>query len=394
METEKPAVQSASKTAAFVQSLHLCDSFAASLDPENHSSVPDDWLVAVSDVVSSRKAIAEGKYKSVNMAGVAMISAIMNALGHYDVAYAFGGDGAAVIAAPEDRQEIEKALAQTVSWASLELELELRAAIFSIKEIRKLGSDIKVSAVRISDQVNNFAFSGGGVALAEKHMKMGQNKIEPDPSLGMPDLEGLSCRWSEITPENQKVVSLIVEPLKASENRFQKIASSLIGLIKPPAPLSENPMPAEGPGFSWPPNGLELEARATHGEKSLSSQKRFLYFVTLLAWILDKTKVSIAGFSPTNYRKYTALNTDYRKVQDGLKMTLSLGKRELETVTEFLDEKKKKREIRYGMCIQDKAVLTCFVPTITSDQHFHFLDGAGGGYAQAASNMEQDEVSA
>jgi len=25
---------------------------------------------------------------------------------------------------------------------------------------------------------------------------------------------------------------------------------------------------------------------------------------------------------------------------------------------------------------------------VTSDSHFHFLDGAGGGYAQAAENMK------
>jgi hypothetical protein len=28
------------------------------------------------------------------------------------------------------------------------------------------------------------------------------------------------------------------------------------------------------------------------------------------------------------------------------------------------------------------------VPSVTSDAHFHFLDGAGGGYAQAATNMK------
>ena len=55
---------------------------------------------------------------------------------------------------------------------------------------------------------------------------------------------------------------------------------------------------------------------------------------------------------------------------------------------DFLEKERQAKHLSYGVCVQDSAVLTCYVPSITSDAHFHFLDGAGGGYAQAATNMK------
>ena len=84
-----------SATSKFTRSLPRLERFSSAIPIENYVALPDDWHVAVTDVVSSRKAIAEGRYKAVNMAGVSMISAIMNAIGHQETVYTFGGDGAA-----------------------------------------------------------------------------------------------------------------------------------------------------------------------------------------------------------------------------------------------------------------------------------------------------------
>ena len=90
----------ASATSEFTNSLPRLERFSNAIPIDNYVPLPSDWFVAVTDVVSSRKAIGDGRYKAVNMAGVSMISAIMNALGHQEIVYAFGGDGAAVAFAP------------------------------------------------------------------------------------------------------------------------------------------------------------------------------------------------------------------------------------------------------------------------------------------------------
>ena len=52
-----------------------------------------DWFVGLTDVVGSTDAIKNGKYKSVNMAGTAAISAVINMLSHQNYPFVFGGDG-------------------------------------------------------------------------------------------------------------------------------------------------------------------------------------------------------------------------------------------------------------------------------------------------------------
>ncbi|MER2635881.1 MAG: DUF3095 family protein, partial [Rhizobiaceae bacterium] len=85
------------QTALFTRALPVAGEFQGVLDDGLYRPVPDDWFIAVTDVVSSRKAIAAGQYKAVNMAGVAAISALMNGLGTRDVPYIFGGDGGAIL---------------------------------------------------------------------------------------------------------------------------------------------------------------------------------------------------------------------------------------------------------------------------------------------------------
>ena len=70
--------------------------FGRVMEAEVYESLPADWVLGLSDVVDSRKAIAAGRYKAVNMAGAAVISAVMNALGGRNHPFVFGGDGAAV----------------------------------------------------------------------------------------------------------------------------------------------------------------------------------------------------------------------------------------------------------------------------------------------------------
>ncbi|MEC8195539.1 MAG: DUF3095 family protein, partial [Pseudomonadota bacterium] len=43
--------------------------------------------------------------------------------------------------------------------------------------------------------------------------------------------------------------------------------------------------------------------------------------------------------------------------------------------------------IRYGVHVQDAAMMTCIVPSPVERSHKHFVDGASGGYALAARNM-------
>ncbi|MEZ5801191.1 MAG: DUF3095 family protein [Nitratireductor sp.] len=377
-----------SATEAFSKALEVADDFSSAFDDASFIPVPDDWLIAVSDVVGSRKAIAAGRYKAVNMAGVAMISAVMNALDSRDIPFVFGGDGAALAFAPQERDMIADAMGKTATFASEELDLDLRLAIVPVSKVRADGFDVRVKPVRVSPAVTNFAFNGGGVSHAEKLMKAGEFRIGMAAPGARPDLEGLSCRWTPIREEGRNIVSLIVEPSPTiSAEPFAAIARELVAIGNDGAEQSNRCQ-----GRVRVSNGrlkASIMRHAPAGEKIAVCARRLLYFVTLIAWLLDRTGIRIGGFDPVRYREVTALNTDFRKFQDGLRMTVSLSAEGLSQLTDRLEKLREEKRIRYGICVQESAVLTCYVPSILEDSHMHFLDGAGGGYAEAATNMRE-----
>lgn len=376
-------------TSRFVASLPVARQFREAFDEKAHVPLPDDWIVAVTDVVRSRDQIAKGRYKAVNMAGVAMISAAMNELGFRDMPYVFGGDGAALALAPVEAETFAPVLSRLVIMAEEELDLELRAALVPVARIRADGFDVRIRPVRVSDSIVNYAFSGGGISHAEQLMKRGEYRVAKGPTGARPNLEGLSCRWTPIRAEGRKIVSLIVEPgREVAADSFEKEARQILSLLGMDGD-GGSPIPQGGPGVTWPVEGSELEARATRGAQSLPAMRFKLWLGTLFAFFLFKTGISVGKFDPKRYQEVTGLNTDFRKMQDGLRMTVSLTPPELVRLETFLESRREKGMLRFGISLQDSAVLTCFVPSVMEDGHFHFLDGAGGGYAAAASAMRE-----
>ena len=84
----------------------------------------------------------------------------------------------------------------------------------------------------------------------------------------------------------------------------------------------------------------------------------------------------------------TRLNTDFRKFDDVLRMTVDCDPDTLARAKSILEAAKAAGTIRYGIYEQDAAIMTCIVPSLESDDHLHFLDGADGGYALAAKMMK------
>src|SRR5690242_7339516 len=104
-----------SKTSAtdYYASIPVFRGFARLMDPALYKPLPDDWTVGVADIVESTRAIAEKRYKAVNMAGAAVIAAVTNALEGREFPFVFGGDGASFAVGPQDVAAARDALAAT-----------------------------------------------------------------------------------------------------------------------------------------------------------------------------------------------------------------------------------------------------------------------------------------
>ena len=365
--------------------LPVISDFARVADPGAFVPLPDDWVVGVCDVVDSTSAIAEGRYKAVNLAGAGSISAVANALEGGLEVFAFGGDGAAFAVPPEQAEAAADALARAVMWVRRDLDLELRGGMIPVAEIRAAGFDLRAALWQASPGVRYAMFTGGGLDWAEAELKRGSIRLAPADA--EPDLTGLSCRWGPIVPSQGRILSLIVKPVPGeAEAGFAEIARRVLAVLE--ADGSRNPVPCEGPEASWPSTEtMALNARiAAQGHSRLRRGVGAVLF-TVLAWMVFRLGLRIGGFDPARYRREVAANTDFRKFNDGLMMTVDCTPEAAERVRGILEAAAAAGVVRYGLHLQDEALMTCLVPSALTADHMHFIDGAGGGYASAARQM-------
>ncbi|MBN8978196.1 MAG: DUF3095 family protein, partial [Rhizobiales bacterium] len=96
----------------------------------------------------------------------------------------------------------------------------------------------------------------------------------------------------------------------------------------------------------------------------------------------------VAGFVPRVYLGQAVANSDFRKFDDGLRMVLDCSPELADTLEQRLSAAAATGTVRYGVHRQDAAMMTCFTPSALRADHLHFIDGARGGYAVAATALK------
>ena len=371
----------------FYGSIAVFRGFGRLMDPVLYSPLPDDWSIGVADIVESTKAIAQARYKAVNMAGAAVIASVTNALEGREFPFVFGGDGASFAVSDADVARAREALAATATWVKGDLNLEMRVALIPISDIRARGLDVRVARFAPSPNVSYAMFSGGGLGWAESAMKRGEFAVLPSPPDVLPDLTGLSCRFEEIPAANGLILSVIVMPTPDGDAlAFRKLTEGVIALVEK-TPNAGRPVPAGGPPFSWPPAGLDMEARTLRGG-SLFRRRASVLTLTFVSYLIMRFGISVGGFVPRTYVEQVVANSDFRKYDDGLRMILDCTPDLADELEARLKRAAAEGVARYGVHRQDAAMMTCFTPSALRADHVHFIDGARGGYATAATALK------
>jgi Protein of unknown function (DUF3095) len=371
----------------FYGSIPVFHGFGSLMDPALYSPLPDDWSIGVADIVESTKAIAQARYKAVNMAGAAVIAAVTNALEGREFPFVFGGDGASFAVSPDDLERARDALAATANWVRDDLNLAMRVALIPVAAIRAQGLDVRVARFGPSPNLSYAMFSGGGLGWAEAAMKRGEFAVPAAPSGTQPDLTGLSCRFEEIPSARGVILSVLVMPTAGADPAaFRELIEDIIAVVEH-SPDAGRPVPPGGPALRWPPAGVEFEARAARGGP-LFMRRAFVLANTLFAYLVMRFGISVGGFVPKTYVKEVVENSDFRKYDDGLRMILDCTVELERALTQRLARAASTGIARYGLHRQDAAMMTCFAPSVTRSDHVHFIDGARGGYASAATALK------
>ncbi len=375
------------EAADFYVSIPVFDNFADVMKSEHYRPLPDDWAVGVSDVVASTKAVAAGRYKAVNMAGAGVIAGVANALRRRPFPFVFGGDGASFAVAPADAAAAREALAAMATFTRAEYGLELRAAMAPVATIRAAGRDLRVARYGAAPDCAFAMFAGGGLAWLEVGAKRGDYAVPPAAPGARPDLSGLSCRFGAAQARHGLILSLIVAP-RGDDPRFAALLDEIVGMTLA-EPDGGRPITLDNLSFSAPTEIVRREAvrleaatvRAPRLAAWLAAFGRYAMSTTFLT-----LRLKAGGVDSDRYLGDVVANADFRKFDDGLRMTLDCSsdfadalEARLATASDYAD---------YGTFRQAAAQLTCYTPSVRERGHVHFVDGAGGGYTLAASALK------
>ena len=387
-------MDSPTSTNDFYKRLPVFRDFTQVADPACFQPLPDDWVVGVADVQQSTRAIRENRYKAVNMAGAAVIASVANALKGRDFPFVFGGDGASFAVPATDAALARQALAETATWVREDLDLSLRIGMVSVDDIRTQGRDVRVARYMPSANASIAMFSGGGITWADAAMKRGEIVVPPAAPGAHPDLSGLSCRYELIPSQRGQVLSLVVMPgARANPDDFRAAVETVTRIVEK-TPDASRPLPGQGLRLKWPPQGYDLEARASRrAGESIRTRKAKVLALTLLYFIIMRSGLRIGRFIPAKYTQELIENSDFRKFDDSLRMVLDCTPELAAGIENYLKTAAAKGVVRYGVHRQDAAMMTCFTPSPVNPNHVHFIDGAQGGYALAATALKESNAS-
>jgi hypothetical protein len=378
-------------TTKFYENLPVFTNFTGFTDFSSYTDIPDDWIVLISDVVGSTRAIKDGRYKDVNMVGAASITSILNACGSTQVPFVFGGDGGTVVVPAELKQATSQALRALKAHSQEIFGLELRIGAIPVADLVKQQTSVKVRKFELSEGNFLAMFAGGGMELADQLLKDPSPDnpylLEVTPQTGAPDLEGLSCRWQPLTASKGKMLTMMI---KASAEDPEKERDRLATIIKSIEQVLGTTSAASAPAneksmhFGWPPAGLAMEARATAGTKGYWRTYIRALFTSLVQWFCEKLDKKAGDYDGAKYRNELRSNTDFRKFDGILRMVLDVTDKQVQELENWLAQEHRAGNLVYGTHVADTALMTCLVFSLEQSEHVHFIDGSDGGFAMAA----------
>ena len=183
------------------------------------------------------------------------------------------------------------------------------------------------------------------------------------------------------------ILSVMVLPAQGADPAaYRRLIEDIVALVER-SPDQGRPVPPGGPPLRWPPAGVEFEARAQRGG-SLFKRRISVLANTLFAYCVMRFGIKVGGFVPKVYVQQVVENSDFRKYDDCLRMVLDCTPELDQNLSGLLTAAASAGVAKYGLHRQDAAMMTCFTPSAMRSDPVHFIDGARGGYASAATALK------
>jgi hypothetical protein len=380
----------------FYAALPVRQSFAEVTMPEVYTALPEDWVIIIGDVEGSTAAIARGQYKDVNLVGSSLLVATFNALGHSNLPFVFGGDGATLAMPMTELARARPAFLATRRMARDGFDLGLRIGVVPMRDIRAAGYDARVARVRLSEKFSLAAFWGGGLAWAEKTVKDPQAgiqyRIEEYAAPTAETFVGLECRWRGVPSERGETLSLLIQAVAPNDPERVRIYTEVVTRLHEifgdqgeGHPISDKQLQIARQLSEY--DGETKVHRSQSGAVGRTVYSFYIRSLSLLGDWLMRHKITAFKANWAQYKRDIVTHSDYQKFDGVLRMVLSSTEAQRTELVQWLEERYRIGELAYGLHISKEALVTCLIFE-REGGHLHFIDGAGGGYALAANKLK------
>ncbi|QXU43230.1 DUF3095 domain-containing protein [Pedobacter sp. D749] len=344
------------------------------------------WCVIITDIKRSTAAVNSGLHENVNLIATGSIVAVLNIAfkANISVPFFFGGDGATFIVPPGIVDDVMKSLLKYKENTLLNFNLDLRAGIIPVAEIYKKGHTLKICRFSSAETFSIPIVLGDGLAYAEQIIK-GENYLLADHHTLSDeiDLSGMQCRWDKIEPpeNSEEVVTLVVIASEIAQQAavFSKVILHLDQIYG--SPEKRQPISVPKLIFRTSFNSLGKEMKHRLGKiKFLELIKS--WFINVYGYIYFRTD------SGKKYLKQLVEMSDTLVVDGRINTVITGTAKQRLALEQALNQLEKNNEILYAFYVSGESVMSCYVRDL-EDDHIHFVDGADGGYTQAAGILKQ-----
>ena len=141
------------------------------------------------------------------------------------------------------------------------------------------------------------------------------------------------------------------------------------------------------------PRRLSIEQRIrTHGHSLWDGAQYWakIAWEALTGPILMEGDWSTSETDWGNYKEDLEAQTDYRKMDGTLRQVIAGTTDQRKQLEDYLQRECQRGRLVYGLDTSAEVMITCLVIQ-HEKEHVHFVDGAGGGYANAAKQLKARE---
>lgn len=357
----------------------------------NFSDVPLDWFIIMSDVKNSTTAVSSGKHNDVNLiaAGSLIVALNIAKAGDIEIPFFFGGDGGTLLVPPELLNNIITGLSLHNINTIKNFELEMHIGSISIKDILDAGHYIKLAKVKYGTGFNKAIIIGDGLRYAEKIIKGSKENTSGTPEdTGELNLTGLECKWDKIKPPGEKneIVCYLIEtihPAKQIEiyrNVLLK-TDEIYGNVN-----MRNPLSLDRLKLLFKFDKLKKEMLAKYGNWKLNYLV-VSFFKTIIGRYYFRYNLKINNLKGKEYLNQLIANADTLTIDGRINTIISGTMNKRIEFLQYLAAQEKEGNLLYGHHISQESVMTCYIENYNS-KHIHFVDGANGGYTEAAKELK------